>query len=77
LLITDPNGECGAALPISGFYFREARFLRRLGFRINDTVPWLCEDAVISPRELLFAYAFPEVACFGGGGSGQSGDDTR
>ena len=74
LLITNLNGECDAALPDS--YFREARLLRRLGFRINDTAPWLCEDAVISPRELLFAYTFPEVARFGGGGTGQSGDDT-
>ncbi|MGH7615743.1 MAG: glycogen debranching N-terminal domain-containing protein [Gemmatimonadaceae bacterium] len=76
LLITNLHGECDADLPISGFYFREARFLRRLCFRINDTVPWLCEDAVISPRELLFAYAFPEVARYGGGGTGQSQDET-
>ena len=76
LLITNVHGECDATLPISGFYFREARFLRTLGFRINDSAPWLCEDAVISPRELLFAYAFPEVASYGGGGTGQSQDET-
>ena len=76
LLITDVNGECDDAAPISGFYFREARFLRRLALRINGTAPWLCEDAVISQRELLFAYTFPEVARYGGGGTGQSEDET-
>jgi len=76
LLITDVNGECDDAAPISGFYFREARFLRRLALRINGTTPWLCEDAVISQRELVFAYTFPEVARYGGGGTGQSDDDT-
>ena len=76
LLITDLHGECGSALPLSGFYFRETRFVRSLCLRINGREPWLCEDALISPRELAFAYAYPEVVTYGGGGTGQSQEET-
>lgn len=76
LLITDLNGECSGALPLSGFYFRETRFLRCLCLRINGRPLWLCEDALIAPQELAFAYAFPEVVTYGGGGTGQSQEET-
>ena len=35
LLIVDTAGECGADERLSGYYFREARFLSRLGLTIN------------------------------------------
>ena len=76
LLITDLRGECGDALPLSGFYFRETRFIRSLRLRINGREPWLCEDAIVSPNELAFAYAYPEIVAYGGGGTGQSQDET-
>ena len=76
LLIVNAQGACDDTLPIAGYYFREARFLRTLGFRINGRSPWLCEDAVVSPREIHFSYAYPEVATHGGGGTGQSQDET-
>ena len=76
LLITDLRGQCGADVPVSGYYFREARFLRSLRLRINRREPWLCEDAVVSPEELTFAYAYPEIVSYGGGGTGQSQDAT-
>jgi len=76
LLITGLNGECDASSPLTGYYFREARFLSALKFRVNGREPWLCEDAVVAPNELQFAYGYPEVTSYGGGGSGQSQDET-
>jgi glycogen debranching enzyme len=75
LLVTGVNGECDASASLSGYYFREARFLSALEFRLNGRSPWLCEDAVVAPNELQFAYAYPEVASYGGGGTGQSQDE--
>lgn len=75
LLIVDHLGECGDAAPLSGYYFREARFLRTLRLRINGERPWLCHVTAAAPDRLLFDYAYPELTSFGGGGSGQS-DDT-
>src|SRR4051812_8618703 len=76
LLITDVRGDAGAGLPLSGFYFRETRFLRTLRLTVNGQAPWLCETASPSPRELCFAFAHPEVEAYGGGGTGQSQDET-
>jgi len=76
LLITDARGRCGENLPLSGYYFREARYLSRCGLLIDGEPPWLCEAAAISPVDLSFIYTYPEVANYGGGGSGQSGDDV-
>jgi glycogen debranching enzyme len=75
LLIVDPAGTCGAD-PLSGYYFREARFLQSLRLEINGRQPWLCECAAVAPDALAFTYAFPELTEFGGGGTGQSGDET-
>jgi glycogen debranching enzyme len=76
LLITGVNGECDASAPIAGYYFREARFLRTLALRVNGREPWVCEDAVVAPNELQFAYGYPELTSYGGGGTGQSQDET-
>jgi glycogen debranching enzyme len=75
LLVTDFRGTCGD-LPLSGFYFREARHLSRCRLLICGEAPWLCEATSVSPTELQFEYVYPEVANYGGGGSGQSGDDV-
>jgi glycogen debranching enzyme len=75
-VIVDMRGECGDGEPLSGYYFREARFLRTLQLRIDGEEPWLCEAASVAPALLTFVYTYPEVAEYGGGGSGQSGDET-
>ena len=75
LLVMTTQGAAGGAHPLSGFYHREARFLRNWRLEINGTEPWLCEAAAVAPDRLSFAYAFPEVTEYGGGGTGQSGDD--
>ena len=42
---------------------------------IDGQRPWLCEAAAVAPDLLQFVYSYPEVAVYGGGGSGQSGDE--
>jgi hypothetical protein len=76
LLLVDTRGECGAAEQLSGYYFREARFLRTLRLEINGRSPWSCEACLLEPHVLAFTYVYPELTEFGGGGSGQSGDDV-
>ena len=76
LLVVDRRGDCGEDETLSGYYFREARFLRTLRLEIDGQHPWLCEAAVAEPDILDFTYVHPELAEFGGGGSGQSGDEV-
>jgi hypothetical protein len=74
LLIVNTRGECGDSEGLSGFYYREARFLRTLRLDINGRAPWLCEAAAVAPDTLAFSYVHPEITEPGGGGSGQSDD---
>lgn len=75
LLVTDGNGECGG-VALSGLYVREVRHLSKLWIEIDGVRPWLCERADPRPDQLAFVYVHPELAEFGGGGSGQSGDEV-
>ncbi len=75
VFIVSDRGECGESHQLSGFYYREARFLQTCRLEVNGTPPWLCEAAAVAPDRLEFAYSHPEVADYGGGGSGQSGDE--
>lgn len=75
MLIVSTRGDCGPDDGLSGFYFREARVLRTCRLQLDGEPPWLCEAAAVQPDTLRFSYTFPEVAEYGGGGSGQSGDD--
>ena len=74
VLITSMRGDCQAEHPLSGYYFREARFLRTLRLTANDNPPWLCEAAAIDPDRLAFNFVYPEIKNPGGGGTGQSDD---
>jgi glycogen debranching enzyme len=75
LLVVNMRGECGPDHPLSGFYFREARFLRTLRLEINGERPWLCETASVDPESLELNFVHPEIKAPGGGGTGQSGDE--
>jgi glycogen debranching enzyme len=75
LLIVNTRGESGDDVPLGGFYYREARFLRELRFEVNGNRPWLCESSMVDRDRLEFVYVYPEVANYGGGGSGQANDD--
>jgi glycogen debranching enzyme len=76
LLVTSSGGECGPDDPLSGFYVREVRHLRTLRFEINGERPWMCERSRARADELAFVFVHPELARFGGGGSGASGDEV-
>ena len=75
LLIVNTRGECGTDQQLSGFYFREARFLHTLRLEINGDRPWLCEAAAIDPQTLCWTFVHPEIKEPGGGGTGHAGDD--
>jgi glycogen debranching enzyme len=75
LLITDTQGQCGPGQQLSGFYFREARYLRTLALTINGRPLWLCEAAATGPTTLALTFVYPEITQPGGGGTGQSGDE--
>jgi len=75
LLIVNTRGDCGEDQTFSGFYFRDARHLRILRLTIDGELPCCSEAAVIEPSMLHFDYVHPEMHSFGGGGSGQSGDE--
>ena len=76
LLIVDVRGECGTE-PLSGFYFRETRYLSRLRLEIEGEPPFLCAVGDTGPDELDFVFVHPELRRFGGGGSGLSGQEGR
>ena len=75
VLIVTARGDCAETEGLSGYYYREARHLRTWRLELDGERPWLCEAAAIAPDVLEFAYTYPEVAEYGGGGSGQSGDE--
>ena len=68
-------GDAGGTGSLTGFYFREARFLSTVRLEIDGQRLWLCEAASVSPDQLQFVYTYPEVAVYEGGGSGQAGDE--
>ncbi|MGQ0537357.1 MAG: glycogen debranching N-terminal domain-containing protein, partial [Gemmatimonadaceae bacterium] len=53
----------------------EARLLSSLQLEINGKAPWLCEAAQEDATRLTFSYIHPEMATFGGGGTGQARDE--
>ena len=71
-LIIDNRGECGDDHSLSGFYFRETRYLRTLRLAINGERPWLCDISATAPDALDLTFTYPEVRTYGGGGSGSS-----
>ena len=74
LLIVDATrGECGPGLPLSGYYFREARFLSALRLEVNGRAPWLCEAASLATDALALNFVHPEITGPAAGGA-QAGD---
>jgi glycogen debranching enzyme len=71
LLVVNTHGECGDDQGLSGYYFREARFLDRVQLRIDGAAPWRCEAAAINPDALAFTYVHPEIAQTGEGSRNQ------
>jgi hypothetical protein len=42
ILVTNNRGECGSDQTLSGFFFREIRFVRERRLEIDGRRPWLC-----------------------------------
>lgn len=76
LLVVDEQGEAGEQR-LTGYFFRQARFLSRLQLRIANERPHLCSIAEVAPNVLEATYIHPEVTKGGGGGSGSGGLDGR
>jgi glycogen debranching enzyme len=75
LLITDSRGECGGSQGLTGFYFRETRFLRELRLEIDGQRPWLCTSGTGEQHTLALGFSHPELRGYTGGGSGTGGDE--
>ncbi|HUF13921.1 MAG TPA: glycogen debranching N-terminal domain-containing protein [Longimicrobiales bacterium] len=76
ILIVESNGRAGHH-PLTGFFFRQTRFLRDLRLMLADEPPHTCSIAVVGPAELEIAYVFPEVVAGDGGGSGSGGKGMK
>ncbi|MEX2282830.1 MAG: glycogen debranching N-terminal domain-containing protein [Gemmatimonadota bacterium] len=68
-LAIDHDGRAGT-LPLSGFFFRQNRFLRELQLELNGESPFRCSLAETAANELELTYIFPPLTSGDGGGSG-------
>ena len=76
VLVTNNRGECGPDQVLSGYFFRETRFLRELRLEIDGQRPWLCASGAGEQRTLAFNLSHPELSGHTGGGSGTGGDEV-
>ncbi len=76
ILILDNQGRCGREA-LTGFYFRETRYLRDLRLEINGRDPFPCSVASTAPHELEYSFIHPPVESRGGGGSGSGGTESK
>ncbi|HEX6588569.1 MAG TPA: glycogen debranching N-terminal domain-containing protein [Longimicrobiales bacterium] len=58
---------------LSGYWFRQTRFLSGLRLRLAGRDPDLCSTAEIAPEALEATFIHPEVSAGGGGGTGSGG----
>jgi glycogen debranching enzyme len=72
MLVTDQDGDVGRE-QLSGFFFRETRYLSRLAFELSGHTPHLCSIHANDRREICIVAVHPELNQFGGGGTGESG----
>ncbi|MEX2535611.1 MAG: glycogen debranching N-terminal domain-containing protein [Trueperaceae bacterium] len=72
VLVTDNQGRCGQE-ELTGYFFRETRYLHELRLQIDEEDPFPCSVAEVAPNALEFAQIYPPVESRGGGGSGSGG----
>jgi glycogen debranching enzyme len=77
LLILDDQARAGPNDGLTGFYFRETRYLSALRLRIDGEDPIPASAATVGSDELEFSFIYPPVRTRGGGGSGSGGDHER
>ncbi|MGH7528608.1 MAG: glycogen debranching N-terminal domain-containing protein [Gemmatimonadales bacterium] len=76
VLVTNLHGECGSDQTLSGYFFRETRFLSELRLEINGQRPWLCAVGDGEQQTLAFSLSYPEQLGYSGGGSGSGGEEA-
>jgi N-terminal domain of (some) glycogen debranching enzymes len=69
ILVLDQCGRAGVH-PLSGFFFRQNRYLRDLHIELFDESPYLCSLAEVTANELELAFVYPPISSGDGGGSG-------
>ena len=47
LLVANQQGQCDPQVPLTGYYFRETRYLKTCRLTINRRDPWRCAAAAI------------------------------
>jgi glycogen debranching enzyme len=75
LIVLDDNGSA-AGNGVSGFFFRETRYLSKFGLRLNGEAPFRCSVAQANANRLEFTYIYPPVDVGAGGGSGSGGQSS-
>jgi glycogen debranching enzyme len=76
VLVVDNRGRAGGH-ELSGYYFRETRYLRSLELRVAGDEPYPCSVAQVAPEALEFSAIYPPVESVGGGGSGSGASGER
>jgi glycogen debranching enzyme len=76
VLVVDPQGRAGT-YGLTGFFFRETRYLSNLRLEIEGEQPFLCSVAEVAANALEFSYIYPPVEAGGGGGSGSGGSGRK
>jgi glycogen debranching enzyme len=69
LLVVDTDGWVGRHT-LSGWYFRETRYLSLLRLELFGERPHLAALGDVAPRSIEATFQYPPVARWGGGGSG-------
>lgn len=72
VLVTGSDGAVHGT-GLTGFFFREARYLSRLTLSVDGQAAFPCSAAQVAPNVLEFTAIHPEVEKGGGGGSGSGG----
>jgi glycogen debranching enzyme len=62
---------------LTGWYFRQTRFLSSLRLTLDGIEPFFCSSAEAAPHFLELAYIHPPVTKGGGGGSGSGASGSR
>ena len=72
MLVVTTDGWAGDHY-FTGYFFRQARFLRELRLHVGPRPLHVCSIAEVAPHELELTYIHPEVSRGGTGGSGSGG----
>ena len=76
LLVTNDSAGVGDST-LSGFYFRETRYLSRLELLLNNERPFCCSTAEVDGSRLEASYVYPPVDVGKGGGSGSGAQSAH